>query len=343
MGRWSVRITSVFGIGVCILLVFAGFAGQNQASTAGAANGPVVNAKFADLQAEHTATTDTARLFAKLVAQYTNNHVQITVYPNAELGTPSTMLQGVVGNTIQFYATPDLSAVVPDTDVLELPYLFPSAEVASKVLNGPTTRSVLWNKFTSHGLQVLGAWSVGYSDILTVDKAVRSPSDMKGLRIRIFDPNVGTQTFALLQADGVTMASTQVVTALSTHAVDGADDPPSTMYGSDWYGSAHYLAITDTVYVSSPVTVNSAFLAGLSPEDQAAVRRAYQETLAPNLAAAAKYNRDAITKMAAAGITVTYPDQAQFRQALLPVYGPVEAHFPGIVQQLQQAIKAAGQ
>lgn len=303
--------------------------------------GPSVTAKFADLQALHTATTDTAMKFAQLVSQYTGGRVKITVYPNSELGTSTTILQGLEANTIQFYATPDLSAVVPETDVLELPYLFPSAQVASQVLNGSVAQQDIWSKFPSHGLNVMGVWSIGFSSMLTVDRQVNTPADMNGLRIRIFDPYVGTRVFSILHADGISLASNQVVTALSTHTIDGADDPASTMYGSDWYASAHYLALTNMTWVSSPVVVNSAFFNKLSASEQAAVKRAFQDTLAPNMAEAQQTDSDAVSKMQAAGVTVTHPDTTVFQQAVQPVYAQVESAFPNVVEPLQQAVQQA--
>lgn len=335
--------TTIIIAGLLLLsgLSFGHGSAVNAAAGKASVSAPTVQAKFADLQALHTATTDSALKFANLVKKYTKGSVQITVYPNAELGTGSSILQGIEANTIQFYATPDLSAAVSATDALELPYLFPSAKIGSEVLNGPVTKRVLWKQFTSHGLQILGVWSVGYSDILTTAKKISSPGDLKGLRIRIFDPYVGTKLFSLVGADGISMASTQVPTALSTHAIDGADDPPSTMYGSNWYGSAHYLAITDDVYVSSPIVVSSAFYASLTASQRAAVTKAFKQTLAQNLKEAAAKNSQAIKKMHAAGIVVTHPKISVFKKTFLPVYGAVEKDFPGVVKPLQRAVKAA--
>lgn len=326
---------------IMVSLASCGTSTTSASSGGSGVSGPSVTAKFADLQAAHTATTDSAMKFAQLVSQYTGGRVKITVYPNSELGTPTSMLQGVEANTIQFYATPDLSAAVPATDVLELPYLFPSAAVASSVLNGPVAQQDIWSKFKPHGLQILGVWSIGYGDILTVNRPINSPADLKGLRIRIFDPFVGGKLFSVLHADGVNLAANQVVTALSTHTIDGADDPPSTMVGSDWYGSAKYLAITNDIWVSSPVVMNTAFFNSLSSSEQAAVTKAFQQTLASNMAEAQQTADSAITTMQSHGITITHPDIAAFQQAVQPVYAQVESAFPGVVQPLQQAAQKA--
>lgn len=344
MRRGALRsaLMCLAGLMVMVSLISCGATSTDSADAGGSTvTGPTVQAKFADLQALHTATTDSAQKFAQLVSQYTGGRVKITVYPNSELGTSNSILQGLEADTVQFYATPDLSSVVPETDVIEMPYLFPSAQVASQVLNGATAAQDIWDRFKSHGLQILGVWSIGYSALLTTDRTVNGPSDLRGLRIRIFDTYVGQRVFSALHADGITLPSNQVVTALSTHTIDGADDPPSTMYGSDWYGSAHHLAITNMTWVSSPVVVNSAFMAKLSPSEQAAVQRAFQATLALNMSEAQQTADTAVSKMQAAGIAITHPDVSAFQQALQPVYTEVEAAFPNVVQPLQQAVQQA--
>lgn len=319
-----------------------GSSSSSSSSGSAAGSGPTVTAKFADLQNVNTPTTKSAQEFADKVAQYTHGTVKIKVYPNAQLGTPASILQGLETGTVQFYATPDLSEVVPDTDAIELPYVFPNETVASKVLNGPELQKALWSKFPSHGIQVLGVWSVGYTDIYSVQKPINGVSDMKGMRIRIFAPGVGVPMFKALSADGVTVPSTQVVTALSTHTIDGADDPPSTMEGSKWTSSGGYLALTHDTYVPSPVLVNAAFMKKLSASQQAAIKRAFAETLQSNLANAKSTNDNAVKALQASGIKMTNPDPNEFRTRLQTVHGQVQSKYPDVVNALKSAVAAAG-
>jgi C4-dicarboxylate-binding protein DctP len=307
---------------------------------ASAGGGPVINAKFADLQNVDTPTTKSAEEFASKVAKYTGGKVKIKVYPNAQLGTPASILQGLETGTVQFYATPDLSEVVPDTDAIELPYAFPNEQVASKVLNGPEVTKALWGKFPAHGIQVLGVWSVGYTDIYSVQKPINTVSDLKGMRIRIFDPGVGVPLFKALEADAVTVPSTQVVTALSTHTIDGADDPPSTMAGSKWTSAGGYLAMTHDTYVPSPVLVNAAFMKRLSASQQAAVKRAFKETVASNLSNAKTTNDSAVKSLQASGIKTTTPDPAEFKARAQSVYSQIQGKFPQVVSALRSAVSA---
>lgn len=324
-------------LSVGLLLAVSACGGGHQSGSA-----KTITGKFALQQAATTATGRSAVQFADLVSKYTNGSVKITVYPGSQLGTAVAMLQGAEAGTISFYASPTLNSVVPDTDALEMPYIFPSEEVASKVLNGPALTKSLWSKFESHNLSYLGAWTIGFADILTRNRKVTEPTDLKGLRIRVFEPVVSTKLYASLSADAVTLDSKEVVTALSTHLIDGADDPPSTMAANNWYNGMHYLADTNQVFVSAPVLVSKSFMKKLNPSQQAAVKRAMKETIAPNMADADKTNDAAVEKMRQGGVTVTHPDVDKFKTATNGVIDQIREKYPDVVDAMRNAVSTSG-
>src|SRR5262249_49689906 len=134
-------------------------------------------------------------------------------------------------------------------------------------------------------------------------------ADLKGLRIRVFDPTMATQEYKLVGGDAVSLSSNEVVTALSTHTIDGGDDPPSTMVGAHWDDGSKYLAITNMAFVSSPVVVSEKFWQSLTPAQQSGIQKALQATIADNLTSADQANSAAIDKMKGEGITVSTPDK----------------------------------
>ena len=129
------RWTFAAGISTAVTLVLAGCGAANATSSSKPSSvaGPTLILKFSDLQNVHTATTDSALEFAALVKKYTGGKITIQVYPNSELGTVPAQLAGTEAGTIAFYATPDLSAAVPQSNVLGMPYLFPLTTAASHV------------------------------------------------------------------------------------------------------------------------------------------------------------------------------------------------------------------
>lgn len=325
-------------IGLCAAFTLAGATACASANSGhSAASGHTVTAKLGILQPEGTATTNSAEQFAKLASKYSNGTVNIKVYANGTLGSTDTEAEALVNNTQQFFVTPDIDSIVPAVDALELPYLFPSAATAGEVLNGPGL-NVLWNQFEAHNVKILGVYEVGYADILTTSKAISTPADLSGLRIRVFDPTVGIPVFSQVHADGLNLAAGQLVTALSTHAIDGLDSAPCTIQTSGWTSAAKHLAVTDHEWVSAPVAMSYQFWKGLSASQQQAVTKAFKQTLPSELQATQQCNTAAIAKMKASGVTVTYPNQASFKNAFSPVYAQLEKKYGPVIKALQTAI-----
>ena len=308
-----------------------------EASTSGPTNfGPVVSAKFAYFVSQNTAVGEGATKFASLVAQDTGNTVKITTYPSSELGSVPSVLQAVEGGQIQFAATTNLSALVPAADAILAPYIFSTTTQAQKALNSPALQTGLWDQFKAKNTQILGVWSQGFADLLTV-KPITSPSDMKGLRIRIYDPGVGVPQYKALGADAVNMTPSQVFTALSTHAIDGVEDPPATLYGLKWYQSAKYLTLTQHAYVSAPIVASSSFMNSLTAAQRTGLEKAFTDTMAYEVAQAGQEDSQAMTELKSAGVQVATVSRTAWKSALSPLYATFKAKFPTVWAALAQA------
>ncbi|MDQ1545692.1 MAG: hypothetical protein QOH69_596 [Actinomycetota bacterium] len=337
--RRAFRVGTLIAAGVAISLLATACSSGAPASTSSAApKGPTIVGKFGFIQAADTPTGRAAAKFADLVSKYTNGSVKITVYPNSVLGTGDSMLQATEGGTTSFYSSPVLSSAVPESSALELPFLFPSLADASKILNDGSLDSSLWNKFDSHGLEYMGSWMVGYSAILTRDTKISTPADVKGQRIRVFEPVVSNALYSALQATAVTLPGSQVVSALSTHTIDGVDDPPSTLTQNNFYDGMHDVAVTNIVMVASPVIASSKFMDSLSASQKAAVKKAMSESIAPNLADANKTNTASLATMTSAGLTVTHPASGPFKSIATGVTNSLKSQFTDVIAAVKKAL-----
>lgn len=321
-----------------LLLLLAGCGSTTAAKKPSSIPGPTLTLKLAELQNINTPTYTSSLQFAKLVKQYTDGKLTVAVYPNSELGSLTAQLSGTEAGTIAFYATPVLSSAVKQVDVLETPYLFPSLAIGQEAIDSTAIRHKLWSLFPAHGLTFLGTWVVGYSSILTKRVPITVPSDLKGLKIRVFDATVGSIVFGAMGADAVEVAAPETPTALSTGVVDGADDPASTMVGSDWYAGMGYIAPADVTGVYEPVIASTKVMNSLSKAERSAVTRALDATLKENVTLAIQGNTAALATMRKAGLVVTKPDIAAFERVAKSIYPRIEALFPGQVQALQSEI-----
>ncbi len=170
-----------------------------------------------------------AHKFAELVAKNTNGRIEVKVFPQSQLANGSQkaeleMLQsGVIDMT---WDSPIILALFLDKrfDVFNLPWLYPSMEVANKVADGPM--GVLAMKWLEEkGIVGLGIGVNGYRELTNSKHPITTPDDMKGIKFRVAGSKLYLDTFKLLGANAVTMSFGEVFTSLQQGVIDGQENP----------------------------------------------------------------------------------------------------------------------
>lgn len=206
----------------------------------------------------------------------------------------------------------------PSFTVFSTPYLFPSLAAADAVVDGAVGTDYL-KGFEQFGLVGLTVRSHSLRDFLS-NKPVHSAADMKGFKIRTQGSESINHLYEALGAIPVAVAPAEIVAALKTGTVVGADSVSWASWASKWYEAAKVDVELNAIAASLVVVLNQKDFQGLSPADQAAVTAAARQA---DLAFKAKRDQaisDALNGMRAAGLTVVMPDQldgASFKAAIL--------------------------
>src|SRR5574337_1933401 len=243
--------------------------------------------------------------FSKIVAQKTSNAIQIEIFPSGQLGNDPKILEGIKLGTIEMGMTgnPFFSAFAPEMNVLDLPYLFRDYDHVYKVVDGPTGVEIL-RAVDMNGMKGLGTIEIGFRNLTNSRHPVKSPEDMKGLKIRTTPNPAHVQAFRLMGANPVPMPFTEVYLALKTGTVDGQENPITLIEAMKFYEAQKYLSMTNHAYTVSNVVMNLKKYEELKPEYQKALHDALQEAEVWQR----RLNRDiegqALAKMKAAGLLV---------------------------------------
>jgi tripartite ATP-independent transporter DctP family solute receptor len=273
------------------------------------------------LRYAHTiGTEDTQHLavveFAKRVAEKTNGAVQVEIFPAGQLGNDSKVLEGIKLGTIDMGMTgnPFFSAFAPEMNVLDLPYLFRDYDHAYKVVDGPIGAEIL-RAVEKNGMKGLGTLEIGFRNLTNSKHPVKTPEDMKGLKIRTTPNPAHMQAFRLLGANPVPMPFTEVYLALKTGTVDGQENPITLIEAMKFYEVQKYMSLTHHAYTVTNVVMNLQKYQDLKPEYQKALHEALHEAAIWQR----KLDRDiegrALGKMKAAGLQVEEkPDVEAFRK-----------------------------
>ncbi|WP_114968676.1 TRAP transporter substrate-binding protein [Rhodoferax ferrireducens] len=233
------------------------------------ANAQVTKIRFAHAGPEATSQHQAALEFAKLVKERSGGKLEVQVFPGSQLGNDSTVIGAVRGGTIEMMmaGSGNFAGLVPRLDVLDIPFLFRDQPHAYKTVDGDIGQSLMKGLETG-GLKQLAFWEVGFRSITTKNRAVRTPADVKGLKIRTTPNPTHVQAWKLLGTNPVPMPLGELYQALEAGAVDAQEHPIDITYASKFYEVQKHLTMTRHAFTAMPVVFNKQKFDALSPELQ---------------------------------------------------------------------------
>lgn len=279
--------------------------------------------------AGHTYNVGAAR-FAELVKERTKGRLEITLYPEGQLGKGEReLLEAVQQGTIDIYvgSTGPLSGFSPSMAILDIPFLFRDYAHVDKVLDGPMGRQLL-DELDKVGFKALAFWENGFRNLTNSKRPVKHPADAKGLKIRTMENKIHIAAWKALGVNPVPMAWGEVYGALQQKAIDGQENPIAVIYSSKLNEVQKYLSLTQHVYSPALVIVSAKKWQTLSKEDQNILLKTALET-APFQRKLGRDNEEKqITELAARGMAITRNiDKAQWSKALSPINKEFYAAF----------------
>ena len=291
-------------------------------------------------------------LWANKVRERTNGRINIKLYPGVSLiqGDQtrefSALRQGVidmaVGSTINW------SPQVKQLNLFSLPFLQPDYAAIDALTQGNVGKQ-LFATLDKAGVVPLAWGENGFREISNSKHAIKSPADLKGLKIRVVGSPLYLETFTALGANPTQMSWADAQPAMASGAVDGQENPISVYMAAklQTVGQKH---MTLWGYVADPLmfVVNKQIWASWTAEDQAIVRQAAIDAGKEQIAIARKGMVEAdqplVKDLQAAGVTVTKLSQAEhdaFAKATRPVFDKWKKQIgEPLVNEAEKAIAA---
>jgi tripartite ATP-independent transporter DctP family solute receptor len=201
--------------------------------------------------------------------------IDVQLYANSQLGDDRSMMEGLQLGT-QEGTCPSTAPIVgfkEEFKVFDFPFLFPDEAAADKVLDGPIGQELL-DSLSDVGIKGLVYWENGFRNLTNRDVPVRTPEDMKGLKIRTMENPVHLAAFRALGANPTPMAFGELFTALQQKTVDGQENPIATIYYNKFYEVQGYTTLTKHVYSPFVFMISQKFWDDSTPEEQKAIMEA---------------------------------------------------------------------
>ncbi len=265
-----------------------------------------------------------ANKFKEIVEAKTAHKVEI--YPNGVLasGNDRVELEMAQAGAIDIImkTTIWLSQLNQDFLVTAMPWIFPNAEVAMKVMDGPTGVQ-LSNSLNKVGLQALAWGDGGFFQLYSKTGPIKTPDAINGVKIRVPGNPIFVKTWNKVGAVPTPISFAEIFSSLQSGAIDGGVATTPLIYAKRFYEVAPYTSIINFSFESVGMIANKSMLDQLSDTDQSIIKQAAVEGMVAQRATALEENGTYLSKMTAAGSKIYVPNASelnQFKTIAKPVY-----------------------
>ena len=329
----NLKTTIAFGMAAAIATF--GLAG------AGLAENMVL--KSADVHPPGYPTVAAVEAMGKKLSDATGGRLSIQVYPSMQLGGEKEFLEQTQVGAVAFarVSLGVMGAIVPTLNVFNLPFIFRSTDHMYKVVDGPLGDEML-QLITDHptaNLVGLAWMDGGARNLYNGKKEVSKIEDISGLKIRVMGNPIFVDMMNAIGGNGISMGYDQLINALQTGIVDGAENNYPSYATGQHYNYAKYYTLTGHLIIPEILVMSKKIWNELSREDQDLIVKFAKVAQQEQRVLWQAKEKESLENMKANGVVITEvspEEKKRFQDAMKPVYEKHAADLVGVIERIQQ-------
>jgi len=275
--------------------------------------------------------------------------MKVEIVYGGALGPPNDRMSQMRRNIIQMsdVAEGNLATIYPDIQVLSMPYLFATEQVAWRTLDGPFGQAMAEDIRKKTGIRVFGFWESGGFKHYSANKPIRTAADFRGLKMRALGPAFAKPVEAL-GGSASPIAFNELYTSLKTGVVDGQDNATSIFLLVKLYEVQKFLILSGHIYGIGVLSLNDDFYNKLSAQDQQVINVAARKALDFNRPASRKAEVTALSFVKSQGVQVIELSPQVKADLAKRTQGPVidwlkgQVSSPKLIDDALAAVRQAG-
>lgn len=236
---------------------------------------------------ENSVPTKTILEYKKLVEEASGGKITLDAHHSGELGNDAEALQSARMGTIDiiFAGTSGFTEFYDKAKILDLPFLFETAEDAYEIVNSDIGEKIFAD-LPSTGLVYLSEGDNGMRQISTTNRPVHTAADVEGLKLRVPTSQMYLDCWETLGANPVALALNELAIALSNGTAEGQDNATYHLVANATYDDIKYFSFINYMWMGCTMAANADSWEKLPVE--------YQDILKEQAKVAAKYSFDTI-------------------------------------------------
>ncbi|RPD91797.1 TRAP transporter substrate-binding protein [Aureibaculum marinum] len=253
--------------------------------------------------------------FKRVLEKESNGTLKVKIFSDAQLGSEREVLEllqiGSVAATKVSAAT--LSNFVPEYHIFGVPYLFRDKQHQYDVLEGPIGKSIL-EKGSKFWLRGLCYYDAGSRSFYTSNKAIRTPDDLSGLKIRVMNNQMAINMVNSMGGSATPLSYSELYTAIQQGVVDGAENNPPSFVSSNHYEICKYYTLDEHSAVPDVLLIGTKYWNKLTDEQKKWVQKAADESAQAEKVFWNESVEESMKIAIEAGVEVIKPDKSLFTE-----------------------------
>ena len=279
--------------------------------------------------------------FKELVEQRSKGDMQVQIHVGGAMGGERDVFEGMSSGGLEMGAmgSGDVSIFFPNYMVFEVPYALRDADHFWKFWNGPVGKEVNDMVLKERGVMTAGIVYRGARN-LTANRPIRTPAEVKGLKLRLPEVKPWVKIWESLGALPVVVAFPEVYMALKTGVAEAQENPLESIWAYKFYEAQKYLIATKHVYSACKYQISKKWFDTLKPDQQQLILTAWKDASDYANKIAVEADKKFLTDLQGKGMTLIEPDLAAFQKAVQPAMMELNktVWVPGLYEKVQ-AIK----
>ncbi len=264
-----------------------------------------------------------ALAFKNYVEANTKGSLKVEIYPASQLGNEVTVIEGLKMGTIEMVVLHDgpISTFYKPFMVYALPYLFDDQAMAWTVVDGPFGQEMAEDMRKTTGIRMLALGDNGIRHFTNSKRAIKSPDDMKGLKMRVMTGPIWSKLVESLGGSPSPVPWPELPAALQQGVVDGQENGVTNILAASLYQNQKHISLDGHVYSWHAYLMPDKFFSSLTPEEQKVLLKGIQIAKWIHRGMTCAQDLNAPTILGGVGMEVTplSPEQvAAFREKAQP-------------------------
>ena len=270
--------------------------------------------------------------FAELLSEKSGGKMTLKMYHAGTLGSQPDAIEQVRVGALEIanFSLGPMGTIVPEANVVSLPFIFKDTDHVWRVLDGKAG-DVISAGLAKKGLISLAWYDAGSRSFYNSGKPINTPADVAGMKVRVMNNDLYSGMISAMGGNPSPMAFAEVYQSLKTGVVDGAENNWPSYESTGHYEVAKYYSISQHLIIPETLCINEDVWNKLSANDQKILKEAAQESALLQRKLWKERAKASEKKVRGGGSAINaIPDKSAFQAAMKPVYDGFLADNPNL-------------